>query len=55
MMIASTLTGYVWYRFGSSLAFGVTAGITLLVVLYLLVFTKAVGMNPDSYRDKKGI
>lgn len=44
-MIASSLTGFVWYRFGSNAAFFVTAGMTILVIVYLIAFTKAVRAN----------
>jgi len=39
-MIASTLTGLIWYNFGPSLAFIVTGSVSLLVVIYLSVFIK---------------
>ncbi|MBP6532185.1 MAG: MFS transporter [Bacteroidia bacterium] len=47
-MVASSLTGFVWFRFGSTTAFIVSAGMTLLVVLYLMVFTKAIGIKNES-------
>lgn len=34
-MLASSLTGVIWYRFGSSMAFVVTAIATISVILYL--------------------
>jgi MFS family permease len=37
-MLASFLTGWVWYKYGSAYAFGITASITLLVVLYFLIY-----------------
>jgi len=33
-MLASSLTGFIWFRFGSGAAFMVTALVTLLVVFY---------------------
>ncbi len=35
-MIASSLTGIIWYQFGASAAFMVTAIITVLVIIYFL-------------------
>ena len=37
-MLASFLTGWVWYTFGSAYAFGITATIALLVILYFLLY-----------------
>lgn len=34
-LIASSLTGFLWYRFGSTTTFLITAGFTLVVVVYL--------------------
>ncbi len=39
-MIASTLTGLLWYNFGPSLAFIVTGSVSFLVVIYLSIFIK---------------
>lgn len=39
-MIASTLTGLLWYNFGPSIAFIVTGSVSLLVVVYLSIFIK---------------
>ncbi|MBA4240988.1 MAG: MFS transporter [Sphingobacteriaceae bacterium] len=39
-MIASTLTGLLWYNFGPSLAFIVTGCVSFLVVIYLSIFIK---------------
>lgn len=36
-MLASSLTGVIWYTYGATTAFLVTATATLLVILYLLV------------------
>lgn len=35
-MLASSLTGWLWFRFGAEVAFGITAGIALLVVVYFI-------------------
>jgi MFS family permease len=34
-LVASSLTGFIWYRFGSVYGFLMTAGITLVVIIYL--------------------
>lgn len=39
-MLASSLTGLIWYRFGAAAAFFVTGGATLLVLLYFLTVPK---------------
>jgi MFS family permease len=36
-MLASSLTGIIWFQFGASVAFVVTGTVTLLVVMYFLV------------------
>ncbi len=41
MLIASSLTGVIWYRFGSAVALLVTASASMLVVLYFL-FTRKI-------------
>jgi len=40
MLIASSLTGVIWYRFGSAAALLVTASAAMLVVLYFLFIGK---------------
>ena len=40
ILIASSLTGVIWYRFGSAAALLVTASAALLVVLYFLLIGK---------------
>jgi MFS family permease len=40
MLIASSLTGVIWYRFGSAAALLVTASAAILVVLYFLLMGK---------------
>jgi MFS family permease len=39
-LLASSLTGFLWYRFGSITTFTITAFVTLLVILYLSRFHK---------------
>ncbi|MBV8252296.1 MAG: MFS transporter [Chitinophaga sp.] len=34
-MLASTVTGWIWFRFGAGSAFAITAILTLIVVLYI--------------------
>ena len=35
-LLASSLTGFLWFRFGSVTTFTITASVTLLVILYLV-------------------
>lgn len=35
-LLASSLTGVIWYSFGSAVAFGITATVTICVVVYFL-------------------
>lgn len=39
-LVASSLTGFLWFRFGAFITFSITAGVTLLVIVYLLLFYK---------------
>ncbi len=41
-MIASTLTGVIWFKFGASIAFIIIAAVTLLVVVYFLILPRPV-------------
>lgn len=41
-MLASTLTGFVWYQFGAAPAFVISASMTLLVFFYFLMIPKPV-------------
>ncbi len=41
-MFASTLTGLIWFMFNAKIAFIITATITLLVIIYFLIFTKRI-------------
>jgi MFS family permease len=34
-LVASSLTGFLWYQYGALLTFSVTAGVTLVVIIYL--------------------
>lgn len=40
-MLASSLTGLIWYTLGSTAAFALTAGVTVLVVVYVVVAVPA--------------
>lgn len=42
MMLASSLTGLVWFRFGSSVAFITTAIVTTIVIIYFLRIPKPI-------------
>jgi MFS family permease len=44
-LLASSLTGFLWYRFGSVTTFTITAAVTLVVILYLSRFHKQVKQN----------
>lgn len=35
-MVASSLTGLIWYRFGATAAFGVTAAVTFILLFYFM-------------------
>jgi len=39
-MLASSLTGLIWFRFGATVAFIATAGMTLLVMIYMMTIPK---------------
>jgi hypothetical protein len=39
-MLASSLTGVLWYSFGASIAFIITAGVTLFVIVYFLFIVR---------------
>ena len=39
-LIASSLTGFLWVKFGSVVTFAITACVTLLVIIYLTVYHK---------------
>ena len=47
-MIASTLTGLIWFMFNAKIAFIITATITLLVIIYFLIFTKRIIITNES-------
>jgi len=36
-MLASSITGWIWFTYGANLAFYITSFVTLLIVIYLLV------------------
>jgi MFS family permease len=39
-LIASSLTGFLWFKFGGVVTFSTTAAVTLLVIVYLYYFHK---------------
>ncbi len=39
-MLASSITGFVWYKFGATIAFSITAVVTLIVIAYFLIVPK---------------
>jgi hypothetical protein len=41
-MVASALTGFLWYRFGAGVAFGVSAAVAVLVAIYFTKMEKPV-------------
>lgn len=50
IMLASSLTGFIWYQFGAAAAFLATTAVTVLVVIYFLFFVPdtAVGSHPKT-------
>lgn len=44
-MLASSLTGIIWFQFGATAAFITTAGITVIVIFYLLGMPKPENVN----------
>lgn len=44
-LLASSLTGFLWYSFGSVTTFTITACVTLVVILYLSGFHKPINKN----------
>lgn len=44
-MLASSLTGLIWFRFGATPAFIITAAITLIVMVYFLTIPKPTILN----------
>ena len=51
-LIASSLCGLLWYNFGSMLTFLVTAGVTILVIIYLGMFRGHDGLKPSDPFDR---
>ena len=49
LLVASTLTGFLWVQFGAAVTFSITAGVTILVILYLSGFRKP---TPDLENKK---
>lgn len=48
-MIASMLTGWIWYRLGATTAFLLSACIAFMVVIYLLIRVPAPETTPDAF------
>jgi MFS family permease len=44
-LLASSLTGFLWYSFGSLITFLITALVTLIVIIYLVKFHKPILIN----------
>ena len=49
-MLASSLTGLIWYKFSAATAFVITAIVTLLVIFYFLAIPK-----PEATDDRRSI
>ena len=47
-MLASSLTGLIWYQFGASAAFITTASVTVLVIFYFLTFHRTAKPNTSN-------
>ncbi len=45
-MLASSLTGLIWFKFGAATAFITTASVTLLVIVYFMTVPKPATKNP---------
>lgn len=41
-MIASSLAGIIWYQFGAGATFLMAGGITILVIVYFILFVPSV-------------
>ena len=46
-MIASSLAGLIWFQFGATITFLVSAFATLLVVLYIITIPKPETMSNE--------
>ncbi len=44
-LIASSLTGFLWYSFGPIITFSITAAVTLIVIVYLVQFHRPIIKN----------
>lgn len=51
-MIASFLTGWIWFKFGASTAFLLTASVTVIVFVYFLFNVKGSNANMLNILDK---
>jgi MFS family permease len=45
LMIASSLAGLLWYKFGAQIAFLTTSAITISVMIYFLIFVRSDAIN----------
>ncbi len=46
-LLASSLTGLLWFTFGSVITFTITACVTLVVIVYLSRFHKPIPLNEN--------
>ena len=44
-LLASSLTGFIWFQYSDTIAFIITASITLFVIIYLLIATKSTRLK----------
>ena len=44
-MLASAVAGFIWFKFGATAAFLITAGITLLVIIYFITVPSPIAEN----------
>jgi MFS family permease len=49
-MLASTLTGLIWFQFGASIAFLTTAIVTLLVIVYFIALPQPIMLSENLTR-----
>ena len=45
-MLASSITGLIWYSLGAKVAFMLTAGVTVIVIIYFLTVPKPAEYKP---------
>ncbi len=44
-LLASSLTGFIWFQYNANIAFIITASITLLIIIYLLIATQSTRLK----------